>query len=199
MTVYLIRHAEKQPGSYFNETLRHKDQPISRRGRTDSKRLFSYLKDKSIGKLYVSSYIRTHQTAGHLAGKLKLTPLLDADLDEIDNGRWDALSEEEIQRQYPELLKVNQQQGSDFRFPEGETGEEAQQRIIRFLERARQIGEETVAISHDGLIRCLMCHLVGLPVWRRSLFVTDTCGITELEYSEPDGRWTLRRFNQQLF
>jgi broad specificity phosphatase PhoE len=44
------------------------------------------------------------------------------------------MSDEAIQQQYPDIWKAFLERSADFRFPEGETGEEARQRIADFLE-----------------------------------------------------------------
>jgi probable phosphoglycerate mutase len=85
-----------------------------------------------------------------------------------------------------------------FRFPQGETGEEAFNRIIDFLEEKRdQLGSENIIIvSHDGLIRLLMCHVMGMPVTGRWNFRVDMCSLTEIAYEPEFGTWKLIRFNQ---
>ena len=57
-------------------------------------------------------------------------------------------------------------------------------------------GETILVVSHDGLIRLWMCHMLGLPVYLRGNFQTDLCGLTEVDYLEEEQRWRLLRFNQ---
>jgi broad specificity phosphatase PhoE len=124
---------------------------------------------------------------------------VDEKLDEIDNGRWEKLTEAEIRRQYPDLWSRHVGRSEDFRFPGGETGEEALMRAKAFLLQATYDQGNIVAVSHDGLIRCLMCHLLAIPVYSRALFKVDIAGITEIEYTGPSGSWRLIRFNQKVF
>jgi len=87
---------------------------------------------------------------------------------------------------------------ADFRFPDGETGAEAQARIASFLEeKRREHGDEDIVLAtHEGLIRLLMCYIVHLPVYLRGNFRVDTCGITEITYQPEYESWKLIRFNQ---
>lgn len=201
MIIYMIRHAHKARGDFYNPRLRHQDEPISPTGREEAGKLWSYLGNKAISAIYVSSYLRTAQTIEHVVKQSGLVPLVDERLNEIDNGCFDGMSEEEIQLQYPQIWKIRQERTADFRFPEGETGEEARQRIEEFLEEKRRVhvAENIIVVSHEGLIRLTVCHILGLPVYHRWNFhYVDFCGIMEITYQPEYETWKLIRFNQRL-
>lgn len=197
-TLYIIRHAEKEKGHFYNPRLRHQDQPISPKGQRDAQKLCSFFSDKHISKIYVSGYQRTSQTIAPLAQLLKLAPIVDDRLNEIDNGCIDGLTKEEFQQRFPEVWNAFIEQKADFRFPEGETGEEAQGRIIDFLEEIRQLPDtsDMILASHQGLMRLLMCYIMQIPVYKRWNFDVDTCGIMEITYQQEFKKWKLIRFNQ---
>ena len=77
MTWYIVRHAHKEKGDFYNPQLRHQDEPISRVGQEQSQKLVKYFSDKGISRIYVSAYLRTMQTIAALAGYLNLTPMMD--------------------------------------------------------------------------------------------------------------------------
>jgi broad specificity phosphatase PhoE len=197
-TVYLIRHAAKERGEFFNPRLRHQDEPISAQGQTQAQKLCAYFDGQAIAAIYVSEYQRTWQTGEPLARQFNLTPGIDARLNEIDNGRLDGMTDEQIQQTYPDVWQAFLSRSADFRFPGGETGDEAQQRIVEFLAEKRQqhAGENIVVISHEGLIRLLMCTILDLPVYKRWNFHYDFCGITEIAYQPEYASWKIMRFNQ---
>ncbi|HLO33960.1 MAG TPA: histidine phosphatase family protein [Anaerolineales bacterium] len=200
MTIYIIRHAHKEQGDFYNPHLRHQDQPISQLGRQESLKLWSYLCDQAISAIYVSAYLRTGQTIEYVAGQLGITPVMDERLNEIDNGLLDNLSEQEVQEKYPDFWKAYRARTADFRFPGGETGEEACRRIAGFLEEKRLVhsNENIVVVSHEGLIRQLTCYILNLPVYKRGNFYIDFCGIMEITYQPDYQSWKLIRFNQKL-
>jgi broad specificity phosphatase PhoE len=200
-TVYIIRHAHKERGDFYNPRLRHQDQPISQQGQEESCKLWSYLCDKQISAIYVSGYQRTGQTIEHVAKQLGISPVIDERLNELDSGILDGMSEQEIQERYPDFWKAYLERSADFRFPGGETGEEACRRIANFLEEKRQAhgAGNIVVVSHEGLIRQLMCHIAGIPVYKRGNFYVDFCGIMEITYQPEHKNWKLIRFNQRLF
>jgi len=197
---YIIRHAHKEKGDFYNPHLRHQDAPISQQGQEEARRLWSYLGDKNISAIYVSGYQRTRQTIEYVAEQLGIQPNLDKRLNEIDNGILDNMTEQEVQERYPDFWKVYHEGSADFRFPGGETGQEARRRIADFLEEKRLAHgyENIIIVSHEGLIRQLMCHLMNLPVYKRGNFCVDFCGITEIEYQPDHQCRKLIRFNQML-
>jgi broad specificity phosphatase PhoE len=198
MVWYILRHAEKEIGDFYNPFLRHQDQPLSGKGRQEVQKLARHFLDKKLAAIYVSGYIRTRQTIEPVAEALHLVPIVDERLNEIDNGFIGDMTEEEFRQTYPEEWKAFKGRAADFRYPGGETGEEAQRRVIDFAEEKRRqhAGENILVVSHDGLIRLWMCHVLGIPVYSRGDLQVDLCGLTELIFRENEERWKLVRFNQ---
>jgi probable phosphoglycerate mutase len=195
---YIIRHADKEPGDFYNPVLRHQDQPISAKGRAQAEKLSAYFTDKPVAKIYVSEYQRTAQTIAYVAQNMKLSPILDSRLNEIDNGAVEGLTEGELRNKYPHIWNAFRDRDRDFQFPGGESGGDALQRIRSFFEEMGKQGEDIILVSHDGLIRLMICFILGIPVYRRWDFQVDTCAITELVYQPDYERWKLIRFNHSL-
>jgi broad specificity phosphatase PhoE len=200
MTVFLIRHGQKEPGKFHNTILRHQDPPLSDSGKREAEKLKGYFQNVEIRAIFVSAYQRTLHTIEPLAGSLGIQPHIDDRLNELDNGVLDDMEESEFERRYPEIWKSYRARTHDFRFPEGETGKEARERIAAFLEEKRTefARKNIIAVSHDGLIRIGMTHILGMPVFHRGDFKVNTCGISEIEFREDVRRWRLIRLNQVL-
>jgi broad specificity phosphatase PhoE len=198
MTWYILRHAEKEAGDFYNPKLRHHDEPISRKGQEQAENLVAYFADKDISTIYVSAYIRTGQTIAPVARHFNLSPVVDERLNELDNGLFERATEEELREKFPAELQALRERKAGFRFPEGETGEEGLQRIVGFMEekRVRHGDDSIIIVGHDGLIRLLMCHVTDMPVTGRWNFIVDYCGLTEIYYEPEFGTWKLVRFNQ---
>jgi broad specificity phosphatase PhoE len=131
---------------------------------------------------------------------LNIDPVVDERLNEVDNGVFEKMTEQEIQKTYPDIWQAFRARQQDFRFPEGETGEEARRRIAEFLEekRKKHDGENIIVVCHEGLVRVTACHILGLPVYNRWNFRVDFCGIMEINYQPEYQTWQLVRFNQQI-
>ncbi len=193
-----VRFYKTLHGNYYNPHLRHQDEPLSVAGQQKARALVPFFSNKLIAAIYVSGYQRTWQTSEPLAQHLQLTPIVDERLNEIDNGVTECLSAQEIQQTYPEVWHAYTTRTTDFRFPGGESGAEVQHRIAEFLREklAQHDQDNLILISHDGLIRLLMCHILNLPVYQRWNFHIDFCGIVEMTYQPNFAAWKLMRFNQ---
>lgn len=199
-TFFILRHADKESGDFYNVQLRHQDQPISQKGQLQAQKLVSFFLDKPISAIYTSAYRRTGQTIEYVAQAHQLTPIMDERLNEIDNGRIEGLTDEEIREKYPQVWNCFHERSADFRFPQGDTGAEAQKRIVDFLEEKRQqhSSGDIIVVCHDGLSRLLMCYIMNIPVYKRWNFQVDTCGIMEICYQPDFEAWKLIRFNQTI-
>lgn len=171
--------------------------PISKKGHTEAQKLLSYFEGRPVNRIYVSQYLRTSQTIEYVAQNAGLFSIVDSRLNEIDIGLTDGLSDQELQQKFPDVWNAFQARDRDFKFPEGESGEEALSRIESFFNEMLQNNEDIVLVSHDGLIRLMMCFLLGLPVYRRWEFQVDTCGIMEIECDPAHAGWKICRFNQK--
>ena len=198
MTWYILRHAEKEQGDFHNPELHHQDQPLSARGTEDAQKLVNVFADKPIAAIYVSTYQRTWHTAARVAEHLQLTPIIDERLNEIDNGLVDEMTEREFEQAYPEVWRAYLARTADFQFPGGESGTDAQARVKDFFDEklSQHRNSDILIVSHEGLIRQMMCHVLGLPVYHRGDFYINLCGLTEIRYQAEVGRWKLLRFNQ---
>jgi broad specificity phosphatase PhoE len=201
MIWYILRHAEKERGDFHNPRLRHQDEPLDAAGRLAAQKLVAHFAAKPITAIYVSAYQRTLQTASAEAECLRLTPVVDGRLNEIDNGNVDEMTERDFRAAYPDVWQAYVARTADFRFPGGESGADVQNRIQDFFEEKRRqhIGSDILLVSHEGWIRQMMCSVMGLPVYRRGDFRVDFCGLTELSYQADYGRWKLLRFNQNCW
>lgn len=198
MTWYFLRHGDKEEGEFRNPDLPLNDQPISQFGQEQARKLLDFFAVREIVHIYVSAYQRTGQTIAPVAEHFNLLPTVDERLNEINIGAFENATVEDLEENFPAELQAYRARSGDFRFPEGESGAEAQKRVVAFLNEKRvQHGDEhAIAVCHDGLLRTLMCHVLGLPVYKRWGFRADTCGITELEYEPGYGTWKLIRYNQ---
>jgi broad specificity phosphatase PhoE len=200
MSIFLVRHGDKAKGDYFNLILKHQDPPLSDKGIEQSKAVAKYFSQTHISSIYVSSYIRTHQTAQPIADLKQIQPIEDPRLNEVDNGLIDGMNEQEFKKAYPDVWKQYDARTTDFRFPGGETGQDVRSRISEFLEEKLKIhGKENILIfSHDGLIRVCMTYILDIPVYCRSDFKIDLCGLTQFDYQSEISRWKLFRFNHNI-
>ena len=201
MTFYILRHGDKEEGQFRNPNVPLNDQPLSELGQKQARALVGFFADRQIAHIYVSAYQRTGQTIAYVAQHFGLTPIVDERLNEMNIGDFENATREEREEKFPAEWQAYRERRSDFRFPGGESGVEAQRRAVEFLDEKRELhgDENVIAVCHDGLLRTLMCHVIGIPLNNRWNFRADTCGITEIEYQPEYGAWKLIRYNQTCY
>ncbi len=123
---------------------------------------------------------------------------MDARLNEIDIGLLDGLSDDEVRIRFPEAWRASEDRSSDYRWPGGENGVEALERIAGFIREREEGGGNLLVVAHDGIIRLFVCRVLGIPVWRRFGMKIDPAGITELERDTARRSWDLIRYNQVI-
>jgi len=194
MSIYLVRHSDKENGEYYSEYLPMNNQPLSESGIIKARKLVDFFKNIEISAIYVSEYIRTGQTIEYVSKSKGLDFIIDKRLNEINIGDTDKLSDEEIQSKYPEFWTSYLERESDFRFPNGESGEEACSRIFELF-NSLDIKQNMILVSHDGIIRSLICKILELPPFQRHRFKIDLCSITTCEYLSDLKAWQIVQMN----
>ncbi|TXT43717.1 MAG: putative phosphoglycerate mutase [Spirochaetes bacterium] len=180
MSIFVVRHADRELGDFPSPEVPMSDQPISAVGRKRAERLLEFFKDIEIATIRASKYVRTEQTIKPLAESKGLPVARDPRLNEINVGEAAKLSDEELRAGFPEFWKLYK--------------ERRQARVYEaFLEL--DPGANHIMVAHDGIIRTLVCKVLGLPPHMRHLFRIVFCSITVFDRSAEFGCWTMTRMN----
>ncbi|MEZ0395233.1 MAG: histidine phosphatase family protein [Anaerolineales bacterium] len=197
-TLLLIRHGENDflkkhrlpgrlPGIHLNED-----------GRQQAAALADFLKDTPLAAIYASPLERAVETAEPLARlkglKIQIVPAL-AD---TDVGQWQGRSWKVLRR--TRAWKIVQERPAEFRFPDGESFLECQQRVVTALEQiatAHQPDETVAIIFHADPIRLAIAHFLGMPLeaFRRLKVETGSVSAFRIHQSV----WYLDHFNCKPF
>lgn len=160
----LVRHGETVGQSsirYHGIT----DVVLSSRGRAQAEQARLALAGESFEHLVASPLSRAWQTATVLFPRQRID--LEQDFREVDFGRWEGLTGEEIARRDPALHAEWQRAPGQFDYPGGEGRPHFRARIAGGLERLLGTGAPSaLVVAHKGVIRVLASLLTGeeLPV-----------------------------------
>ena len=107
--------------------------------------------------------------ADELALKLKLEVVLDANLQEMHFGDWEALSTQSIYATQPELLAQFWEKPSQFSPPNAETLQQFHVRIHQALQQIQTYMqhkqfEHVLVVTHGGVIKLLKCLAMNQPL-----------------------------------
>ncbi len=183
----LVRHARvvaDRVGRFLGAT----DLPLDDFGRWQCRGLAARVAELAPGRCYSSPKQRCAETAHALAGNLAIA--LDDDLREIDFGRWEDRSFEEIRQTDPDLVARWAAFAPDFAFPGGEGLAEFLRRVRAAADRLIAEPAETVlAVTHGGVIRAMICHLLRLDPRQYVLFHVGYAALAVIDLY--DGRGVL--------
>lgn len=170
MRLLLVRHGETAAGSgvrYWGST----DVELSAEGLAQAGKLKQRLEHETIRAVYASNLKRAKLMADIITSGRSLNTIRCAELNEVNFGRMEGLTLEEIGRKYPELYKPWVNWDSDFEFPGGESIRDFHERVSRFADRleAHDAQETVLVVAHAGSLRMLICYLLDLPLphWRQ--------------------------------
>ncbi|MGH2736492.1 MAG: histidine phosphatase family protein, partial [Actinomycetota bacterium] len=120
--------------------------------------------DARFAAVYSSDLSRASETARPIAEAHGLAVVTDPAWREVDQGEWEGLGNDEIERRWPELWD------SELRWSRARPGGEAPQAVLERTLLAlariaeRHPGEHVVVVSHGGVIRWLTAHATGLSI-----------------------------------
>ena len=164
--VYLVRHGETEWNALgrFQGQL---DSPLTCRGREQADKLGRILAAQlqpSGSKMHVSPLGRARETASLLRRRFACNePVIEPRLQEVTLGSWDGLDRFEIDAEWPGALDGATPFDWYFRSPDGETFEQACDRLRDWL-RSLPDGEQgpVIAVSHGLTGRLLRGVYLGL-------------------------------------
>ena len=155
-TLILIRHGPTE----WNEIGRvqgHTDIPLSEAGRelVKSWRVPASL----LAHHWIASPLaRARETAEILSGRV---PVLEPRIAEMHWGEWEGETLENLRARYGDAMVENEAKGLDFRAVGGESPRDVCARIVAFFAERARTGQDTVAVSHKGVIRATLALATG--------------------------------------
>lgn len=107
-------------------------------------------------KILCSTLKRSYLTAEEI--KLGVEPIKIKNLDQINFGLWDGLTENEIENNYPELYKERNKDSYRFRYPRGESYSDLVQRIIPVIFEIERSQSPVIVVAHLSTLRCIYAY-----------------------------------------
>ena len=157
--IVMVRHGETEGRSSvrFHGSA---DVPLCDEGREQLRRSARALGTEIFDLVVASPLQRSWEGAAIVSGGAPIR--LESDFREIDFGRWEGLTAEEIEASDPTLYRDWQSGVANFDCPGGEPRAEFHARVIRGLESLLASGAVSVLlVSHKGVIRTIGEQLVG--------------------------------------
>jgi ribonuclease H / adenosylcobalamin/alpha-ribazole phosphatase len=164
--VVLLRHGDTKlsPELRFSGVA---DPALSAAGREQARRAAgsALLRDGAFTEVLTSPLARCQETARIVADALGVSIVVEEDLREMDFGRWEEMTFDEIQDRYPEDLRRWTQSAVTPPTGSSETFAAVVERMGTVAERLayRYAGASVVAVTHITPIKALVAHALGAP------------------------------------
>lgn len=184
-TILLVRHG-KTPTTGQVLPGRAKGLHLADEGVAQAERVaerIAALGKRKIKAVYASPMERTKETAAPIGAALGQRVRSNRGLLEADFGKWTGRKLTDLMK-LPEWHQV-QRYPSGFRFPEGESFTEMQQRICGTLQKlvADHPGQTIVAVSHADPIKAAVAEAIGTHLDLFQRIVIGQCSVSAISYS----------------
>ena len=185
--IVMLRHGETV-GNSSERFHGSADVELSALGRAQMRAIARSLREAIFELVVASPLRRSWEAAKIVAGAAPVR--LDADLREVDFGRWEGLSDAEIALRDPVLHREWRERAPGFEYPGGELRAEFRGRVLRALERIDASGAAGVLlVAHKGVIRTIAEQLLGAALPGEQPALGESIGISR----DADGRWFVGR------
>ena len=173
MKLYLVRHGQKAGWD--------RNSPLAKRGIEQAKRLGMALEDKSIDKIYCSTWLRAKQTLDYLK------PYLEG----IDIGYTERIREHDhgelkTREEFDEKLKESGLKEHEYTPKNGENFFDLEKRAQEFLEYLKKKHNEdnVLLVSHGHFLRFLILRSLKLHTREIQFFNLHEASLTTLEFDK---------------
>jgi len=163
--LFLVRHGETDwnvEGRWQGQA----DVPLNERGREQAAQIAAALSGHGLSAIYTSDLQRALETAKPLALAAGLQIQIDPRLREIDQGEWQGLLVDEIQRRYADHFRRRLEDPWDVAPPGGETVRQVHTRVLAAIQDILHChpDDRVAVVSHGFVIALIQVHYRGLPI-----------------------------------
>ena len=182
----LVRHCR----TLWNESGRYQgisDIELSPAGLQEAEMLRGCLGEQAFDAAYCSDLKRAVQTAQAIVGDRDMELVRCKELRELDFGDYEGLTFAEIEQRNPGSQWWSARDGNAT-LPGGESILQLTDRVGGFLNDLRNSGQDGIVliVTHGGVIRALICHLLGLGLEHWWKMVIDSGSVTTVDMY-PEG------------
>ena len=162
MKIHLIRHGQTMANA-DKKYLGSGSSPFTALGLEQNADALSKLAQVEIDAVYSSPSDRCMSSANSFAACKKTQVISDARLSEIDFGKFEGLTWQEAEKNYPSEFKEFCEDPQNYVFPEGESQKRLDERTLSFIEEIKRSSYESIAVfSHGGTIMSILSHLLEI-------------------------------------
>ena len=177
------------------------DRDLSETGLRQAEQIAARLRDETIHAVYSSDLKRARRTAELISAHHQLPVVIDERIRELDHGRLEGLTFNEIKQHYGEFLARWRTEPAELQVPGGERLVDVAERAwtgLNFIATRHTQAEKIVIVSHNFPIVGIVCRITGTSLNSYRNFHLDPCGMTRLQRTSA-GDWQVTHINDDEF
>lgn len=138
--------------------------------------------DYKFSKIYTSPQKRALKTAEILSEYSNIDYFPIEDLKEINMGKWEGLSWEEVEMKYPTEYREWYLNRQYTKTPDGESYDDMLKRVLKAIKKIiAENNDDVVIVSHSAIIMGLQCSVTNTPFNDMLKFKTKNANVTEID------------------
>ncbi|WP_239739867.1 histidine phosphatase family protein [Mammaliicoccus sp. P-M59] len=189
VTLYFIRHGETEWNANGDMYCGRTDINLSKKGEYQVVKNKFLLKNIEISKIISSPLIRAKETAKLMTNSDEIE--IDNRVIEVDFGKWEGLTKQEIWERYPKEWNEWVTSKDDDNVRIGEIGEsylEVKRRALTFIEDFKHIdkNQNVLIFSHNTFIRLLIVAILEMPNYSYRKLKVDNASLTKVTVNKEE-------------
>lgn len=192
MRLFLVRHGQttyNRDGLGLGRT----DAPLTDLGIEQARRIGEFFASKRVDAVFSSPLSR----AAHVAQQVdkSVEPQLTEALIELDAGETEGIPFTDMREKYADFLKTwGGPEGHTVTMPGGESLADVDARVGPFLGALAEGGASSIVlVSHNFVVRAILCRLLGIPLSGFRSFAVDLASISIVDFDGQQA--TVSRLN----
>ena len=195
-TVYLVRHGETEWNAKHRMQGRS-DILLSERGREQASFAAKAFESISVDAIYTSPLARAEETALAIRGKRKIPLIREKGIIEIDLGKWEGYTPDDMDIHYPGQYDIWRERPGDIHIDGGETFRQVQERAVRAFSRIleKERGKTVLFVSHMGCISTILFSIARLPLndlWKHPI---GNCALCRVD-ADDEGHMEIKEWGK---
>jgi broad specificity phosphatase PhoE len=163
--IYLLRHGAVLSAGNGKRYIGVQDLALSDIGLCQARAWAGYFAGVALEEIYCSDLTRCLETARIIGTRCNLAPQAFPELREVCLGSWEGQLFDSVKILDPQGFQQRGDHVADHRPPAGESFRDLQKRVWPVFEAAvRRSQSQTLIVTHAGVIRVLLCQLLGMPL-----------------------------------
>jgi len=184
MQLYVVRHGETAWNK--EEVFRgRKDVPLNDKGKKQAQLTGLFFRNKGITRIFSSPLVRAIETAEGISNTTKIPIEVMDELTDMAFGEWEGLTLKDVEKLYPEELKIWKQSPQKLHVLKGESLRDVRRRVMKGIQMTLSDSQCPIVLVTHRVI-CKIIVLYALMIQNRHFWSIrfDPASITLIEKTD---------------